>query len=103
MLLQQYHRQRTTPRPAAAPSSLPTPTARPVAEAPPGRLVVSITAPAEAARPPSAPLYVDIRGPDGSVRTFPVEGGRAAIQPQTVIIRPGETMTVKLQVGGSAR
>src|SRR5262249_8807826 len=28
--------------------------------------------------PPSKPFYVDLRGPDGQVRHFPVEGGPAA-------------------------
>jgi hypothetical protein len=51
-----------------------------------------------APRPAVAPYYVDLRGPDGQVRRFPVEGGRAAIQaPPVVVLRPGETLTLRLQ------
>jgi hypothetical protein len=46
-------------------------------------------------RPATAPVYVDIRGPDGQVRRFPVEGGRAAIQYRQVILHPGEMLTIR--------
>jgi hypothetical protein len=40
-------------------------------------------------------VYVNLRGPDGQVRRFPVEGGREAIQsPQVIVLRPGATVTV---------
>jgi hypothetical protein len=43
---------------------------------------------------PAAPYYVNIRGPDGQVRRFPVEGGRGAIQtPSAVVLRPGASVT----------
>jgi hypothetical protein len=48
-----------------------------------------------AARPATAPVYVDIRGPDGQIRRFPVEGGRAAIQYRQVVLRPGEMLTIQ--------
>jgi hypothetical protein len=50
------------------------------------------------ASPQSAaePVYVDLRGPDGQVRRFPVEGGREAIQyQQTVVLRPGGSLTIQ--------
>jgi hypothetical protein len=48
-----------------------------------------------APRAAAAPHYVDLRGPDGRVRRFPVEGGPAAIQaPSTVVLRPGNSVTL---------
>jgi hypothetical protein len=41
------------------------------------------------------PLTVDLRGPDGQIRRFPVEGGRAAIQTTQVVLRPGESVTIR--------
>jgi hypothetical protein len=41
------------------------------------------------------PLAVDLRGPDGQIRRFPVEGGRAAIQTTQVVLRPGESVTIR--------
>jgi hypothetical protein len=53
---------------------------------------------APAPRPPEPAFYVNLRGPDGVVRRFPVEGGRAAIQaPPVVVLRPGESVTLHLQ------
>jgi hypothetical protein len=50
-------------------------------------------APAESAQ---EPLIVDLRGPDGQTRRFPVEGGRSAIQtPRTVALRPGEFISIR--------
>ncbi|HZY84197.1 MAG TPA: hypothetical protein VFE78_05170 [Gemmataceae bacterium] len=41
-------------------------------------------------------VYVNLRGPDGQVRRFPVEGGRESIQaPQVIVLRPGATVTVR--------
>ena len=41
-------------------------------------------------------MYVNLRGPDGQVRRFPVEGGREAIQsPQVIVLRPGASVTVR--------
>jgi hypothetical protein len=45
-------------------------------------------------QPPSKPFYVDLRGPDGRVRRFPVEGGPAAIRYRQVVLHPGETLTI---------
>jgi hypothetical protein len=67
----------------------PPPAARPTRVAPAQPLQVVVTAPAEA-----PPFYVNLRGPDGQVRRFPVEGGRAAIRVREIIVRPGQTVTV---------
>ena len=54
---------------------------------------VIVTTPVQ---PTAAPVYVDIRGPDGQVRRFPVEGGRAAIQAApAVVLRPGQSVTIR--------
>ena len=47
----------------------------------------------------SQPLMVTLRGPDGKLRSFPVEGGQKAIQPRTIVVRPGERLTIS--IGGA--
>jgi hypothetical protein len=75
----------------------PAPSPRPVAYGV-GRPVTVVVAVEPAPRPAVPPYYVNLRGPDGRVRRFPVEGGRAAIQaPEVVVLRPGESVTVHLQ------
>jgi hypothetical protein len=59
------------------------------------RVSISIAAPAPA-QPARGPLYITLRGPDGELRQFPVEGGSAAIQPTTVVIRSGGSVTIRL-------
>jgi hypothetical protein len=67
-----------------------------------GSLLVTVTRPAPA--PVTAPtqvapaaLTVNLRGPDGVVRSYPVEGGRASIQPsQEIIVRPGASATINV-------
>jgi len=54
---------------------------------------VVVTPPADAAKDP---LSVRLRGPDGQVRQFPVEGGRAAIQyVRPVVLRAGQSVTIR--------
>jgi hypothetical protein len=43
----------------------------------------------------AAPLSVALRGPDGQVRRFAVEGGRQAIQVRSVVLRPGESVAIR--------
>jgi hypothetical protein len=46
-------------------------------------------------RPAPEPYYVNVRGPNGQVRRFAVEGGPAAIQtPPVVVLRPGQSVTI---------
>jgi hypothetical protein len=65
-----------------------------VARAAPQPVVIAVlaTTPVPGAK---QPFVVDLRGPDGSTRRFAVEGGRAAIQTQTVVLRPGESVTIQ--------
>jgi hypothetical protein len=39
---------------------------------------------------------VDIRGPDGQVRSFALANGRDTIQARTIVVRPGEKLTIQL-------
>lgn len=55
------------------------------AAAAPTSLQVTITLPAQAPRE-----YANIRGLDGQLHTFPLEGGRSVI-----VVRPGETATIR--------
>jgi hypothetical protein len=99
----------SSPRAAASQPGAPTtPPAsrRPPAGLPPhwdGTFLVIVNRPAAgqavaaSAPQPPAGLMVNLRGPDGVVRSFPVEGGRASIQPsQEVIVRPGTSATINL-------
>jgi hypothetical protein len=47
---------------------------------------------------PAAPeaAYINLRGPDGQVRRFAVEGGREALASRVVVLRPGESVTIRL-------
>lgn len=47
-----------------------------------------------ASQPARETLQVDLRGPNGQVRRFPVEGGRAAIRYRQIVLRPGESVTI---------
>jgi hypothetical protein len=53
-------------------------------------VVVSIGEPA------LKPVMVDIRGPDGKVRSFAVAQGNDVIQPRRVIVRAGEKLIIRL-------
>jgi hypothetical protein len=50
-----------------------------------------VTAPGQ---PTTEEQFVILRGPDGQVRRFPIEGGRAAIQVRQVVLRVGESVTI---------
>jgi hypothetical protein len=76
----------------------PRPTNRAAAGLPPhwdGTFLVTVTRPAPTPAPGA--LTVDLRGPDGVLRSFPVEGGRASIQQtQEVVVRPGASATIRV-------
>src|SRR5262245_4055345 len=50
----------------------------PVRVAPPARTTVSVAVTPAAPQPAGPPVFVNLRGPDGQVRRFPVEGGLKA-------------------------
>jgi hypothetical protein len=63
--------------------------------------VVKQTAPARSLsvvvsvpQPAAETTTVDIVGPDGQKRNFPVEGGLASIQYRRVVLRPGEVLVI---------
>jgi hypothetical protein len=55
-----------------------------------GSLVVTVQAPVRA-----EPAYVTLRGPDGQVQRYALEGGQESIQTRTVIVRQGETASFR--------
>jgi hypothetical protein len=62
----------------------------------PVTISVAVTTPS---KPATVPIYVNLRGPDGQLRRFPVEGGHDAIQSQPVIVlRPGQSVTIQTAV-----
>jgi hypothetical protein len=69
------------------------PAPTPVVPAPPRPAAFSVVVNMPV-QPPSKPFYVDLRGPDGQVRRFPVEGGRAAIRYRQVVLQPGQSLTI---------
>ncbi len=40
-------------------------------------------------------VSVDIRSPNGQVRSFQLEGGRSAIQVQELVVRPGQSVSIR--------
>jgi|SRR5579871_3501503 len=50
-------------------------------------------------QPPSPTMSVSVRGPDGQMRQFPVEGGTAAIHYRQVILHPGDMLTIRWKPG----
>jgi hypothetical protein len=85
---------------AAAPAVPPAATVRIQRPAPAVEIVYSV-APAPRPAEENRPVYVDIRGPDGTVRTLPLEGGSDGLRSRDVIVRPGES--VRIQLGVAAR
>jgi hypothetical protein len=81
-----YH---TVKQPVPRPEPAPTRIVRAMPQTAPFSVVVTTPI-----HPPSKPFYVSLRGPDGQVRRFPVEGGPAAIRYREVVLRPGETLTI---------
>jgi hypothetical protein len=51
---------------------------------------------APATRVVSEQVYVRLRGPDGQVRSYPIEGGRSAITYTNVVLSPGQSVTIRL-------
>ena len=76
-------------RPTAPSRPAPVPVVR--AAPRPVVLVVSLRTPARAA---PEPVYVDLRGPDGSLRRFPLAGARDVIQSPRLVLRPGDSLTL---------
>ena len=40
--------------------------------------------------------FAAIRGPDGELRYFPIEGGRKELATRVIVVRPGERVHVQL-------
>jgi len=57
--------------------------------------VVIMVALTPAPQPAAEPVFVDLRGPDGQLRRFPVVGGRDAIQSPTIVLHPGQSVNIQ--------
>ena len=75
-------------------TSSPQPAPATVARVTPSAMTIAIVV-EPPPRPATEPLTVGLRGPDGQVRRFPVEGGREAIQVRSVTLRAGESVTIR--------
>jgi hypothetical protein len=95
MQVQRYYQytERTAPVTAHPPASAVTSSRTTSTATAAPELVVSIREPAV------QPVLVDIRGPDGTVRSFPVAGGRENLS-RVIVVRPGESVTIEM---GTAR
>jgi hypothetical protein len=60
---------------------------------------VSVTVSVAPPKPEVKPMVVSIRGPEGEVRKFPVEGGEAAIEVRQVILHAGQSVTIRWIAG----
>jgi hypothetical protein len=90
MQIQRYYQTRErVPSAVSTPAAAPRATTVQAAETTPN-IAVTISEPAK------RPIMVDIRGPDGQVRSFVLGNGRDTIQARTIVVRPGEKLTIQL-------
>jgi hypothetical protein len=75
------------------------PAAAAAGRTPAAPVTISIAVPATPT--PGAPDegYISLRGPDGQTRRFAVEGGREALSSRVVVLRPGDSVTIRLAAG----
>jgi hypothetical protein len=73
---------------SVAPAQAPAPVVRVVPS-----VTISLVAlpPAQAA---SEAASINLRGPDGQLRRFPVEGGAAELASRVIVLRPGQSLTI---------
>ncbi|WP_143392861.1 hypothetical protein [Fimbriiglobus ruber] len=100
---QQIHQQATLheARPAASQIPVTAATSHHATAEDFSHLQVSVTYPATATRSVpsvSAPAVVAIRGPEGELRQFQVEGGREALQNRVIVVHSGEKATIQFVV-----
>jgi hypothetical protein len=67
-----------------------------VARSAPAPVTISLTVPAPATPGAADGAYISLRGPDGQLRRFAVEGGAEAVSSRVVVLRPGESLTIRL-------
>jgi hypothetical protein len=83
-------KEHSAPPPKRQAASLPTPVVHPA----PSFAAVSVLVRMPVRRAKET-VYVDLRGPDGRVRRFPVEGGRESIHYEQVVLQPGQSLTIR--------
>jgi hypothetical protein len=85
-------RVHTPTRPATTVQSAPAPATFVRTRAEPVSVSLVVPAPTQ---PGKEPRSVRLRGPDGTVRSYPVEGGPEAIQyVRPVVLRSGQSITI---------
>jgi hypothetical protein len=58
-------------------------------------VIISVT-PSAAAPAGGESASISLRGPDGQLRRFAVEGGAAELSSRVIVLRPGESLTIRL-------
>jgi hypothetical protein len=81
-------------RAARQPSTPPQPPPAPVVRVAVPPVTITLTALA-AVQAATETASINLRGPDGQLRRFPVEGGAAEMPSRVVILRPGESLTIQ--------
>jgi hypothetical protein len=79
------------------PAARPQPAPAPVVRRPALPVTITLTAPTPAQSATEA-AYINLRGPDGRLRRFAVEGGASEMQSRVVVLRPGESLTIQWAV-----
>ena len=69
----------------------------PVSGVRPAAATVNISIAAAAPAPTAnEAAYVNLRGPNGQLRRFAVVGGPEALSSRVIVLRPGESLTIRL-------
>jgi hypothetical protein len=77
-------------RPSIRHPSAPAPVARMASPSGMASVVVTLVP-----QPTRGSVHVNLRGPDGQLRRFPLEGGREAIEYEQFVLRPGQSLTIR--------
>jgi hypothetical protein len=59
-------------------------------------VTISVTPAATPGTPAPESATISLRGPDGQLRRFAVEGGTAELSSRVIVLRPGESLTIRL-------
>lgn len=86
MSIQSYYQDVVHAAPAVA--------SRPIVRAPVHAESTAAPVTVSIAEPPERPQTVTIRSPSGDVRSFPIAPGRNVIRARTIVLRPGEKLTL---------
>ncbi|HKI36327.1 MAG TPA: hypothetical protein VKA46_31005 [Gemmataceae bacterium] len=71
------------------------PVSAPVVRPAPLAMTISVTT-TTSTQAATDSAYITLRGPDGQLRRFAVEGGPDAVSSRVVVLRPGEAVTFRV-------